>query len=62
MSRQEEGPESCGTPAQNSETGGSRRSPEYCHIDSEIIGQSWSNAEHVALHPRFSGQHDELDE
>ena len=53
---------SCGPPAQTSKTTRSRCSPEHCPIDPEISGQFWSNIEHVALHPRFSGQDDKLDE
>ena len=54
---------SCGPSAQKSKTTRSKCSPEHCHIDPEIMCQSWSKLEHVvALHPQFSGQRDELDE
>ena len=37
-------------------------STKYHSLDSEIIGDAWSNCKHVALRPRFSGQHDKLRE
>ena len=45
-----------------SETTRSRNSPQYHHLDAEIVGHVWDTTQHAALHPRFSGQHDEWDE
>ena len=52
----------CCAGAQDTKTTRLSCSPEYHSLDPEIFGDTWTNYKHVALHPRFSGQRDELDE
>ena len=58
MNRHEEGPEArlVSQVPRRPRQHDSDASPEYCRVDLEILGDTWTNYKHVAL------QHDELDE